>query len=210
MNQRIFLVVSMLIAAYLLVIIKPIPVNIHRIERVSELDVRFKGSVLEDTEMNPSIYSELDLIPQKFNSICYSQGNYLTSNGLADRLGNQIGWQHIVQWNYDCDPEGQIVNIFENVYSILISKNPMNAYPDYSNMDEKLVTQSGIEVLFNRIEYPYTINGVTTVFERIKYMFNVNDVYVYIEQTVLRDEFNSEELLEWVYLLKGEIETALN
>lgn len=210
MNQRIFYIVTMIITAYLLLIIKPLPVNIHRIERVSEFEVRFKGSVLEDKEMNPSVFSELALVPDQFNSSCYSDVNYLTSNGLADRLGNRIGWQRIIQWNYDCDSDGQIINLFENVYSILISKNPMIAYPDFSNQDEKLTTQSGVEVLLTSTDYPYTISGKTTVYERVKYTFKVNDVYVFIEQTRLRDESNNDELLIWVEKLISEIQTVLN
>jgi len=210
MNQRIFYVVTMIIAAYLLLIIKPLPINIHHIERVSELEIRFKGSVLEDTEMNHSIFSELELVPYQLVSTCYSDVNYLTSNGLADRLGNHIGWQRIIQWNNDCDPEGQIANIFDNAYSILISKNPMIAYPDFSNLNETLITQSKTEVLFSSIDYPYTISGKTTVYERIKYTFKVKDVYVFVEQTRLRDEMNNEELLIWVEKLISEIQTVLN
>lgn len=210
MNQRYLYLVAIIIAAFLLLIAKPIPVNIYRIEGINEFDIRFQARrTLEKADEEPSIYSELELIPEEYSVKCYSRWDHWTSNGLADRLGNPIGWQRVINWNDDCDPEGQI-KIYEDVYYILISKNPMIAYPDFSNLDEKLITQSGVEVLFSSIEYPYTISDVTTVYERIKYTFRVKDVYVYIEQTILRNEFRNEELLEWVDILKNEIETVLN
>jgi len=210
MNQRFLFLIAMIMVAFLLSIAKPVPVNMYRIEGMNEFDIRFQARrTLEKADEEPSIYSELELVPEEYSLKCYSLWDHWTSNGLADRLGNPIGWQRVISWNDDCDPEGQ-VRIYEDVYYILISKNPMIAYPDFSNLDEKLTTQSGEEVLLSRIDYPYTLRGKTTVYERIKYTFKVNDVYVFVEQTRLRDESNNEELLKWVEKLINEIQSVLN
>jgi len=210
MNQRILYLIVILLAAIMISNTKSIPVSIHRIEGMNEFDAIFQvRRTLEKADDEPSIYSDLELVPEYYTYECYSLWDHWTSNGLADRLGNPIGWQRVISWNDDCDPEGQ-VRIYEDVYYILISKNPMIAYPDFSNLDEKLTTQSGVEVLLSRIDYPYTLRGITTVYERIKYTFKVNDVYVFIEQTRLRDEKNNDELLIWVEKLISEIQTVLN
>jgi len=210
MNQRFLFLIGIIMAAFLILIAEPVPVNIYRIEGINEFDIRFQARrTLEKADEEPSIYSELELVPEEYNVECYSRWDHWTSNGLADRLGNPIGWQRVINWNDDCDPEGQI-RIYEDVYYILISKNPMIAYPDFSNLEEKLTTQSGVEVLLTSTDYPYTISGKTTVYERVKYTFKVNEVYVFIEQTRLRDESNNDELLIWVEKLISGIQTVLN
>ena len=86
----------------------------------------------------------------------------------------------------------------------------MISYPDFSNLDERLITQSGVDVLLSSIDYPYTISGKTTIYERIKYTFKIKDIYVFVEQTRLRDKKNNDELLIWVEKLLSEIQTVLN
>jgi hypothetical protein len=210
MNQRILYLIVILLAAIMISNTKPIPVSIHRIEGMNQFDAIYQvRRTLEKADDEPSIYSDLELVPEDYTNECYSQWDHWSSNGLADRLGNPIGWQRAISWNDDCDPEGQ-VRVYEDVYNILISKNPMIAYPDFSNLDETLITESGIEVSLSSIDYPYTISGTTTVYERVKYTFKVKDVYVFIGQTRLRDESNEIELLEWVDKLYDEIQTILN
>jgi len=208
MSQRIFLLIALFIAAYFMLLVTPLPVNIYQIEKISETDLRFIGSTNENSEQT-SIYSKLNLVPENFNNNCYSQFNTLTSNGLADKLGNLIGWQHNVQWNNDCDPEGQIENIFGDAYSILISKNPMVLYPEFSNLEQRLVTETGIEVDLSTYEYPYTNKGKTIVFAELKYSFKVVEEYVFVTHTVLRDTWDDETLLKWIDSLNYEIKSVL-
>lgn len=209
MNQRIFYLIALLIAIFMLTNTKPIPTNIHRIEGINKLVAQFQTRrTVEKANDVPSIYSDLNLVPDIYDQKCYSQWDHWTSNGLAERLGNPIGWKRIAQWNNECEPETISLN-FSDVYSIILSNNPMIAYPEFSDYDKQLLTESGLIVSIKKMEYPYTLAERTIVYMRVMYMFEVQNVYVYVDQIMLRESTNDDEILNWADQLYNEIQTSL-
>ena len=140
---------------------------------------------------------------------CYSQWDHWLANGLADRLGKPIAWQRNIQWTNDCKDEKHMY-VRSDVYSIVLSRNPMATYPRYRVLDNQFITDQGIPVdYYSQWIYPYTNNGVTYHFIQVQYSFKVEDTYVFIDQVIIDRDLDEKEIAVWVDTLANELKTVL-
>lgn len=209
MNQRFFFTTVLLIIVFILSSLRPLPMNIYRIEGSSEHDTRYQlRRTIEKYDYEESEWTPLNLVPEEFNSSCYSQWDHWAANGLADRLGKPIAWQRIAQWTYECDVEDRI--FYEtDAYTILLSKNPMAAYPKFTVHDKVFLTDAGNEVSISQNEYTVIIDSKGVVYTQIQYTFRVEDVYVFIEQSIQNRTFDEKVISDWVDTLAEELKTVL-
>ena len=209
MNQRFFFTIVLLIVAFTIESSRPIPTNIYRIEGSSKYDIRYQlRRTIEKYDYEESEWTPLNLVPDEYKSNCYSQWDHWAANGLADRLGKPIAWQRIAQWTYECDLEDRV--FYEtDAYTILLSRNPMAAYPKFSVHDKVFLTDSGIEVSISQNDNTVIIDSKAVVSSQVQYTFKVEDVYVFIEESISEETFNQSKISTWVDTLANEIKTVL-
>ena len=210
MNQRYFYSIVLLMIALTASGIRPLPMNIYRITARYEYDIRYQARrTIEKYDYEESEWSNLNLVPIEYATNCYGQWNHWMANGLADRLGKPIGWQRNVQWNHECVDEKQSY-VPVDVYTIILSKNPMAAYPRNSVFENQLVTNQGIQVDYSaQWEYPYTNNGVTYHYIQVRYAFKIEDNHVFIDQIFIGQDEIKEDIALWVDQLANELKTVL-
>ena len=210
MNQRYFYSIILLMIAFIASSIRPLPMNIYRIVGRYEYDIRYQARrTIEKYDYEDSEWSSLDLVPIDFDMNCYSQWDHWLANGLADRLGKPIAWQRNIQWNNECKDEKHMY-VPSDVYSIVLSRNPMALYPRYSVSDKQFITDQGIPVdYYSQWIYPYTNNGVTYHFIQVQYSFKVEDTYVFIDQVIIDRDLDEKEIAVWVDTLANELKTVL-
>ncbi|MBN2876690.1 MAG: hypothetical protein JXL85_03455, partial [Bacilli bacterium] len=205
MNQRYFYSIVLLMIALTASGIRPLPMNIYRITARYEYDIRYQARrTIEKYDYEESEWSSLDLVPIDFDMKCYSQWDHWLANGLADRLGKPIAWQRNIQWTNDCKDE-KYMYVPSDVYSIVLSRNPMAVYPRYSVFEDQLITNQGIPFdYFTQWIYPYTNNGVTYNFIQVQYSFKVEDTYVFVDQVMTDRDVDKKEIAVWVDTLANE------
>ncbi len=210
MNQRIFFTGVLLIIVFVISSFRPLPMNIYRIAGRSEYDIRYQARrTIEKYDHEESEWSKLNLVPIEYVSNCYSQWDHWVANGLADRLGKPIAWQRIVQWNYECDEGKERYNPTDQ-YTILLSTNPMAAYPRNSVFENHLITNQGIQVDYStQWEYPYTNNGETYLYIQVRYAFKHEDKHVFIDQVFMDQDVIEKDIALWVDTLVNELKTVL-
>lgn len=210
MNQRYFYSIILLMIAFIASSIRPLPMNIYRIVGRYEYDIRYQARrTIEKYDYEESEWSSLDLVPIDFDMNCYSQWDHWLANGLADRLGKPIAWQRNIQWTNECKDEKHMY-VPSDVYSIVLSRNPMALYPRNSAFENQLVTNQGIQVDYSaQWEYPYTNNGVTYHYIQVRYAFKIEDNHVFIDQIFIGQDEIKEDIALWVDQLANELKTVL-
>lgn len=210
MNQRFFFTGVLLVIVFILSSFRPLPMNIYRIAGSSEFDIRYQARrTIEKYDYEESEWSKLSLVPKEYASNCYSQWDHWVANGLADRLGKPIAWQRNVQWNNECIDETQNYAPVD-VYTILLSTNPMASYPRNSVFEYQLITNQGIQVDYSmQWEYPYTNNGETYHYVQVRYAFKLEDKHVFIDQVFMDQDVIEEDIALWVDTLVNELKTVL-
>lgn len=209
MNQRIFYTGILLSIVITLSSFRPLPMNIYRIEGSSEHDVRFQARrTIEKYDYEESKWSKLNLVPSQYDTNCYIQWDHWVANGLADRLGKPIAWKRNIQWNYECKDD-KFMYVPPDMYSILLSRNPMAAYPKFTVSDKQILTDSGIQVSYKQEEYTFKVNGKSGIYYLTQYTFKVNDTYVFIEQVILDRVVDEKKIAEWVDSIADELKTVL-
>jgi hypothetical protein len=210
MNQRFFFTGVLLAIVFILSSFRPLPMNIYRIVGSSEFDTRYQARrTIEKYDYEESEWSSLDLVPIDIDMNCYSQWDHWLANGLADRLGKPIAWQLNIQWTNECEDEKHLY-VPSDVYSIVLSRNPMATYPRYSVSDKQFKTDQGIPVdYYAQWIYPYTNNGVTYHYIQVQYAFKVEDTYVFIDQVITDQDVDEKVIAVWVDTLANELKTVL-
>lgn len=210
MNQRFFFTGVLLTIVFILSSFRPLPMNIYRIAGSSEFDIRYQARrTIEKYDYEESEWSSLDLVPMDIDMNCYSQWDHWLANGLADRLGKPIAWQRNIQWTNECKDEKHMY-VPSDVYSIVLSRNPMATYPKNSVFEDQLITDQGIPVdIYAQWIYPYTNNGVTYHYTQVQYAFKVEDTYVFIDQVIIDRDVDEKEIAIWVDTLANELKTVL-
>jgi hypothetical protein len=210
MNQRFFFTAIFLIIVIMMSSLKSVPMNIYRIEGSSELDVRFQARrTIEKYDHEESEWSKLNLVPSQYDTNCYIKWDHWVANGLADRLGKPIAWKRNIQWNHECK-DVKFMYVPVDVYSIVLSRNPMATYPRNSVFEDQLITDQGIP--FDYITqwiYPYTNNGVTYHYIQVQYSFKVEDTYVFVDQVMTDRDVDKKDIAVWGDKLTKEIKTVL-
>lgn len=210
MNQRYFYSIVLLMIALTASGIRPLPMNIYRITARYEYDIRYQARrTIEKYDYEESEWSNLNLVPIEYATNCYGQWDHWLANGLADRLGKPIAWQRNIQWTNDCKDE-KYMYVPSDVYSIVLSRNPMAVYPRYSVFEDQLITNQGIPFdYFTQWIYPYTNNGVTYNYIQVQYSFKVEDTYVFVDQVMTDRDVDKKEIAVWVDTLANELKTVL-
>lgn len=139
--SQVFLFLFLLAFIFIFVPVDDMIVNIYRIPANSEYDAKFQ---LRPSNVTP--FQALDKlnIPQfdlaNEMNVCYSVESQLMSNGLAGELAQPIALkQAYIATNPDCT-ESQYIAWDAYDYpplTIIISKSPMAAYPEYPMFKEE-------------------------------------------------------------------------